>query len=201
MFIGECTRCGKCCLEAWRFQYVVVVLEDGTWDLNTLSRPFLPVDADKVVAAENQVPCTSLELNPVTHQATCAVQADKSYICSGWPFGREDLIFPECGIRWIPEPTSEEVIAMKYTTLICSRKDGTTKFSESALQDIAATANGMLVRKTINGPVIGRVTRAWVDSEGVHAEVTLEEDSNLEGMTSSGKADETNSAGVVGGRG
>lgn len=90
---------------------------------------------------------------------------------------------------------------MKYTTLICPRKDGTTKFSESALQDIAATANGMLVRKTINGQVIGRVTRSWVDSQGAHAEVTLEEGSNLEGMTSSGKAGETNSAGVVGGRG
>ena len=62
---------------------------------------------------------------------------------------------------------------MKYTTLICPRKDGTTEFSESELQDIAATANGMLVRKTINGPVIGRVTRAWVGSKGVCTQKSL----------------------------
>ena len=96
MIIGTCLRCGACCKEAARFNYwgkKYPVCEDN----GPTKVEILPLDP-------TMKPCRELSFGP-DGKAICGLQNEKPYICKGWPFFKEELIFPSCGYKWIDEAT------------------------------------------------------------------------------------------------
>ena len=85
-----CNRCGKCCEEAYRFNYIALPKDDGFYYNITVDA----IDG-KVI---NHEPCTSLVYSIKTRKAICTRHyTDKPFVCKVFPVANEYTIYPFCG--------------------------------------------------------------------------------------------------------
>jgi len=93
--IGECRRCGDCCLQISRFRWNIERIEGGCATVMKIAHS--PLDS-------LALPCKALIFDIKTHQAICARQEEKwkeaMRMCEGYPFLPGDLL-PGCGYSFI----------------------------------------------------------------------------------------------------
>jgi Fe-S-cluster containining protein len=97
--VGKCNRCGKCCVEAWRFVYTAMLDADHNVEPGTLKLDGYPRTRTRPL--EEMIPCKELSFKDGV--AICNKQDCKSYICANWPFFPEELIFDGCGFSFVEE--------------------------------------------------------------------------------------------------
>jgi hypothetical protein len=96
---GSCNRCGKCCVEGWRFAYEAKMILPGLPDFETL-RP-----AGDPKTRKNKDPeakCPQFAWDAETGEAACLAWGTERMheICRLFPIFPSDRIFEDCGFHF-----------------------------------------------------------------------------------------------------
>ena len=93
---GECKRCGRCCVEAWRFAYTAEV-DDKTGEILPSSIKAEPrIEPEDTEYFVNKKRCAQLSYDD-KGKAVCNIQENKPLVCKLYPTVPGDLIFETCG--------------------------------------------------------------------------------------------------------